>query len=164
MPTPPPFFNTREKEQKIRKETYGDLIFSMKKRYWFFIVIILSFLISSVFPKNIVSTWTRKTVFEIRLRWDPNPEPDLWRYNVYRSLSVTGPFDTMLSTGTLTIPKKGVSTIGTTVNGEALTTTTFVNSGLTSGIYSYVITAIDDSGNESGYSNVATKSVGLSWY
>ena len=133
-------------------------------RYYISFILLFSFLIYTLLGENIVSVWTRKTVFDITLRWDPNPEEDLWRYNVYISLSETGPFDTMLSTGTLTIPKKGIETIGTIVDGEALTTVTFVNSGLTSGTYSYVITAVDDSGNESGYSNIATKSVGLSWY
>ena len=139
------------------------------------IAIILSFMVFSAFSGNIVeiwkkkegsqdhivSIWKKKTVFDITLRWDPNPESDLWRYNVYRSLNETGPFNIMLTTGTLTVPAKGIEQIGTTVDGDALTTSIYTEKDLPPGTYYYVVTALDNHGNESGYSNVGTKTVGL---
>jgi hypothetical protein len=74
---------------------------------------------------------------KITLTWDVNAESDLSLYRIYRGESLGGPYP--LPVATVSAP-----------------TTTFVDSGLTSGkTYYYVITAEDTDGNESSVSNEA---------
>ena len=74
---------------------------------------------------------------KITLTWDGNAESDLSLYRIYRGESLGGPYP---------LPVATVST----------PTTTFIDSGLTSGkTYYYVITAEDTDGNESSVSNEA---------
>ena len=68
----------------------------------------------------------------VELEWSANSEPDLKGYNVFRSLIDGGPYT---QTGSSTTPGYTDSTI------EFDTT------------YYWVITAFDEAGNESGYSN-----------
>ena len=70
---------------------------------------------------------------KITLTWTANVEPDLAGYNVYRSSTSGGTY--------------------TKLNASLLTTTTYVNSGLTSGsTWFYRVTAVDTSNNESAVS------------
>ncbi len=71
------------------------------------------------------------------LTWDPNTEPDLLIYRIFRGESLGGPYP--LPVATVSAP-----------------TTTFIDSCLTPGTtYYYVITAEDADGNESDVSNEA---------
>ena len=68
----------------------------------------------------------------VTLEWSPNSEPDLAGYNIYRSLTDGGPY----------------SKLGSVVN------TTYTDSTTEFDIkYYWVVTAFDNEGNESGYSN-----------
>src|SRR5262245_53481999 len=71
----------------------------------------------------------------IKLAWDPSPDSSVAGYNIYRS------------------QQSGV--YSTPVNGSNIvTTTSFADSGVHSGItYYYVVTAVNTSGVQSGYSN-----------
>jgi fibronectin type 3 domain-containing protein len=72
---------------------------------------------------------------QIDLDWDDNTEPDLASYRLYRDTSSGGPY--------------GLVAVG-------LTSSDHSDTGLTaSTTYYYVVTAVDDSANESGYSNEA---------
>ena len=73
---------------------------------------------------------------QVDLDWDDNGEPDLDNYNVKRSVTLGGPY----------------TTIATGVAASAYTDTTAVNDTT----YFYVVTAVDNSGNESGNSNEAS--------
>jgi hypothetical protein len=70
----------------------------------------------------------------ITLAWDPNSEPHLAGYNVYRS-NQSGSFPS------------------TPLNGTLLRTTSFTDSTTASGTYYYVIRAVSASGGESASSN-----------
>ena len=71
------------------------------------------------------------------LQWDANGEPDLDGYNLYRSTASGGGY--------------------AKVNGPIVTTTGFIDSGLTNGsAYYYVVSAVDTSGNESTDSSEAS--------
>ena len=75
------------------------------------------------------------------LTWTPNTEIDVAGYKVYRATS-SGAYITAIAT----LPGK--------------TTTRYVADGLQSGTtYFFVITAYDNAGNESGYSNEVSKSI-----
>src|SRR5262245_54728998 len=71
----------------------------------------------------------------IKLAWDPSPDSSVAGYNIYRS------------------QQSGV--YSTPVNGSnIITTTSFTDSGVHSGTtYYYVVTAVNTSGVQSGYSN-----------
>lgn len=70
------------------------------------------------------------------LDWADNSEPDLAGYNVYRSTASGGPYSQVAS---------------------LVTTSSYTDSGLTDGTtYYYVVTAVDTSFNESGFSNQAS--------
>ena len=74
------------------------------------------------------------------LAWDANTEPDLAGYKLYQStVGPTGPFVYVktISKGTLTA----------------------ATADLADGTYWWVLTAYDNSGNESGYSNVVTRTI-----
>jgi hypothetical protein len=79
-------------------------------------------------------------VQQVTLTWSANTEPDLAGYNVYRSTS------------------SPVPTTGAPVNGGTpVTTTRYVDSGLTSGTtYYYALRAVDTSGNGSAASTEAS--------
>lgn len=73
----------------------------------------------------------------VSLAWDPNGEPDLGGYNVFRGTSPGGPYSQL--------------------NGALVGTNAFVDGGVTNGTtYYYVVSAVDTSSNESGLSNEAS--------
>lgn len=73
----------------------------------------------------------------LNISWNENPEENLAGYDIYISLSSTGPF--------------------TKINSELITTTTFIDEGLTNGIrYYYYILAVDTSGESSNPSEIAS--------
>jgi len=73
----------------------------------------------------------------VDLTWSANVEPDLAGYTVYRAPSTGGPYDALTS--------------------SLLTNPSYTDSSVTNGTtYYYVVTASDDSGNESGYSDEAS--------
>lgn len=77
------------------------------------------------------------------LAWDANTEADLAGYKLYQSTAgATGPF-----TFVKTIPKGTLAT---------------VTADLPDGTYWWVLTAYDNVGNESGYSNVVTRVIDTS--
>jgi len=83
-------------------------------------------------PTNLTNTSANGSV---TLNWTLSTSPDAVKQKLYRSLTTGGPY-----------------TLLTTFNDN--TTQTYVDSGLTNGTpYYYVITAVDGSNNESGYSN-----------
>ena len=83
-------------------------------------------------PQNLTATPGNQ---QITLRWDQNTESDLHKYNIYR--------DKMLPVTTLID-----SVVGTPPD------TFYIDDGLTNGqTYYYRITAVDDAGNESEFSN-----------
>jgi fibronectin type 3 domain-containing protein len=84
-------------------------------------------------PTNLVAT---PGDGEVDLDWDDNTEGDLATYSVYRDTTSGGPY----------------SQIKTGLTVSAYTDTTVTN-GTT---YYYVVTALDTSSNESGYSNEAS--------
>jgi len=74
------------------------------------------------------------------LAWDANTETDLAGYKLYQStVGPTGPF----------------TYVKTIVKGTLATAT----ADLPDGTYWWVLTAYDNSGNESGYSNVVTRTI-----
>ena len=73
----------------------------------------------------------------LNLDWQDNPEDDLAGYKVYRSLESGGPYDFIAETEESSYP----------------------DCGLESGTYFYVVTAFDQAGNESEYSNEASGTV-----
>ncbi len=85
-------------------------------------------------PTNLVATAGNELV---DLDWDDSSEGDLGGYNVYRSQTTGNPY--------------------TRVNGSLLSSSTYTDTGLTSGVtYYYVVKAVDQSSNESGYSDEAS--------
>lgn len=69
----------------------------------------------------------------VSLDWTDNSESDLLGYSVLRSTTSGGPY--------------------TDISGSLLSTSDFVDATVTNGTtYHYVVTAVDDSANESGYS------------
>ncbi|MFA6528435.1 MAG: S-layer homology domain-containing protein [Candidatus Gracilibacteria bacterium] len=66
------------------------------------------------------------------LAWTANSEPDLMEYEVYRSTS----------------PSVTINDLNQ-VNTSPITTNSFTDGTLTAGTYYYIVTAVDDSGNES---------------
>jgi fibronectin type 3 domain-containing protein len=77
---------------------------------------------------------------EIVLRWDTVPASDLKEYKVYRATSTS------------------IEDISSRNPVSSLSDTSFTDTGLTNGTeYSYVVTAVDDSGNESGPSTLLEK-------
>ena len=75
--------------------------------------------------------------YNITFQWDANVEPDLAEYRLYTS-TISG---TYLPAGYIQIPKENTTYI---INGLNTTVTTY-----------FVITAVDNYGNESDYSNEA---------
>ena len=74
---------------------------------------------------------------QVTLRWSPNTEVDLQRYNIYRGTSSPAATLIHLVVGNATLPD-----------------TFYVDGALTNGqTYFYRITAVDSVGNESGFSN-----------
>jgi len=73
----------------------------------------------------------------LNLDWEDNTEDDLAGYKVYRSLESGGPYDFLAETEESSYP----------------------DCGLESGTYFYVVTAFDQVGNESDYSNEANGTV-----
>jgi N-acetylneuraminic acid mutarotase len=81
---------------------------------------------------------------QVQTKWNANTESDLAGYNVFRSTSLP------------------VSTSGTPLNGQTkLTTTTYLNTGLTNGTtYYYVVQAVDLSGNKASSNPVSATPTG----
>jgi hypothetical protein len=70
------------------------------------------------------------------LNWNDNSEIDMNGYNVYRSTTQGSAY--------------------VKLNSSLLTSSDYLDNGLTNGMtYYYVVTAVDDANNESGYSNEA---------
>lgn len=78
---------------------------------------------------------------DLSITWDKNPEPDVWRYNVYRGSS---PAPT--------------ANVGYTAHPDTVYNDFQVQKGT---LYYYRITAIDFSQNESGYSNEVSAAIPL---
>jgi len=74
---------------------------------------------------------------KVDLKWTANTEPDLAGYNVYESLSPGGTFAKL--------------------NTSLLTSVSYTQTNLVNGVaYWYQITAVDTSGNESGFSSLVS--------
>jgi hypothetical protein len=72
------------------------------------------------------------------LYWDQNPEGDLQGYNLYRSRRLDGPY-------------------GNRINAEPIDSPEHLDPGVDNNVaFTYAITAVDHSGNESGFSNIIT--------
>ncbi|OPX19256.1 MAG: hypothetical protein BZ151_10205 [Desulfobacca sp. 4484_104] len=82
-----------------------------------------------------------QAAISVTATWNANSEADLASYNIYRS----------------TTHGSGYVKINTAPIAKS-STPTFVDSisGTVQGTYYYVVTAVDTSGNESGYSNEAS--------
>ncbi|HVP37298.1 MAG TPA: hypothetical protein VMT04_09910 [Terriglobales bacterium] len=93
-------------------------------------------------PKGVYSVTGDQTVY---IYWAPNDEKDLNKYKIYRSLDPDDPFEYLASTHD----------------------SSYIDQGLTNGTtYYYIITAVDFSGNESGYSGLISdtpRPVGFSY-
>jgi len=97
----------------------------------FLMLAIVYFTSSYIFPCQ------AQTSGVLHLSWNANKEPDLAGYNVYRSTRSGGGY--------------------VKINSSLIADTTYVDTGLTFGVtYYYVVTAVDSSSNESGYSNEAS--------
>jgi fibronectin type 3 domain-containing protein len=80
------------------------------------------------------------TSHSVDLSWTASTSTDVIGYNVYRSASPSGPFERL--------------------NSALVSGTTYTDYTVTSGAtYYYAVTAVDSSGGESGYSNVAEATV-----
>ena len=76
------------------------------------------------------------------LFWEANPEEDLQGYNVYRSLLAGGPYRNRVNTAPLEIPE-------------------YLDTGTDNNVtYTYAVTAVDRSGNESSLSGKVSVTVG----
>jgi len=83
-------------------------------------------------PQNITATPGNR---QVTLRWSPNTESDLHKYNIYRGTS--SPATNLIDSCVASSPPD----------------TFYIDDGLTNGqIYYYRITAVDNDGNESDYS------------
>ena len=73
-------------------------------------------------------------VEQVDLNWADNIESDLAGYNVYRNVISGGPY--------------------TKITGSLLITSSYIDTSISPGTtYYYVVTAVDNGANESGYSN-----------
>jgi fibronectin type 3 domain-containing protein len=86
-----------------------------------------------MYPAPTGLTHTSSTYNSVTLEWTAPGEPDVAGYNVYRSSTSGGPY--------------------TMVNPSLVTTTSYTDSGLSSGTYYYVVTAVSTGSEESGYSS-----------
>ncbi len=87
-------------------------------------------------PQNLTATSGDQ---QVTLRWSPNTEPDLYKYNIYRGNS--SPANTLINS----------------VIVSSSTDTFYIDTGLTNGqVYYYRLTAVYITGCESGYSNEAS--------
>jgi len=77
---------------------------------------------------------------EVKLAWDANSESDLAGYRVYRGTTAGGPY----------------IQAGDDVRAPL---TTFTDAGLADGVFYWVVTAFDEIGNESGYSNEVSQRI-----
>ncbi|MFH2051247.1 MAG: S8 family serine peptidase [bacterium] len=82
-------------------------------------------------PANLIATGSLDSPARVVLDWNNNTEPDLAGYNVHRSLTAGGPY-ARINTGGL-VPASSYQDLD-------------VSLGVT---YHYVVTAVDDGGNES---------------
>ena len=91
-------------------------------------------------PVALTVTAAGSTTGSVTLTWNGNSEQDLGGYKVYRATS-SGAYGAPIAT----------------INGNV---TSYVASGLPKGTtYFFVVTAFDNSGNESSYSNEVSRSV-----
>jgi hypothetical protein len=86
-------------------------------------------------------TGTGNTVsHSVTLTWTASTSPNLVGYNIYRSGTSGGPY--------------------TKINSAPIAAISFVDTGIQAGQpYDYVVTAVDNSGNESAFSNQAEATV-----
>ena len=123
----------------------------MKKK-WFIVAALLS-IFAALGLSQVVETGS-----SLRLDWDDNTESDLSHYNVYLD-------GVLLNSTTLAIPigwregENGEQIVTATrevfyteVDGAKIVAPGFVHLGLSSGLYKYTVTAVDNSGNESEHS------------
>ncbi|MCH8010394.1 MAG: VCBS repeat-containing protein [Candidatus Marinimicrobia bacterium] len=86
-------------------------------------------------PDTPQSLTTTPSNGQVTLRWDANTEADLHKYNIYRD--ITSPAQTLIDSVVAASPPD----------------TFYTDTGLTNGtLYYYRITAVDSTGNESGFS------------
>lgn len=84
-------------------------------------------------------TITQTVSHDVNLTWTPSASP-VAGYNVYRGTQVSGPF--------------------TRINPTLETATVYMDTAVTAGqTYYYATTAVDSSGIESGYSNLAQAAI-----
>jgi len=94
-------------------------------------------------PTGLTATSGPAAAGQVTLHWNPNTESDLHKYNIYRDIS--SPATTLIN-----------SVVGSPPD------TFYVDTGLTSGqIYYYRITAVDNAGNESEYSDEVSATPGI---
>jgi len=79
------------------------------------------------------------SAIDLKLAWNPNAEPDLAGYRIYRSTAIGGPYE-QIGQASVT-PEPGF---------------TWPVPPLTEATMYFVVTAYDTAGNESGYSNEAS--------
>ncbi|MCK4447098.1 MAG: DUF1565 domain-containing protein, partial [Candidatus Marinimicrobia bacterium] len=92
-------------------------------------------IISPAPPQNLTAIPGPAAAGQVTLRWNQNTESDLHKYNIYRDTS--SPATTLID-----------SVVG------APPDTFYIDTGLTNGqVYYYRVTAVDDAGNESEYSD-----------
>ncbi|GAF94558.1 unnamed protein product [marine sediment metagenome] len=88
-------------------------------------------------PTNLAATASDQGEGQVSLNWDNNSESDLAGYNVYRSTD-----------------SGGSPTPYTKINGILVVAITYDDDTVTDDVtYYYVVTAVDNGSNESGYSN-----------
>ena len=76
---------------------------------------------------------------DVSFRWTANTEPDLAGYKLYRGTASGGPYSHIMD-----IPKSNIEC---------------TDAGVADGTYFWVLTAFDEAGFESGYSNEVTTSL-----
>jgi trimeric autotransporter adhesin len=94
---------------------------------------------AGIISSNQSATFTAIALNSVLLTWTASVSPDVTNYNVYRAISSGGPYSMVTTLGVVTR-----YTDYTVQNGQ---------------IYYYVVTAVNNSGEESAYSNQASVAV-----
>lgn len=87
----------------------------------------------------LICLWLSVQAGTVKLAWDPNPEPDVIGYNVYRSTQSGAGF--------------------VKINSTLLQSTGYVDDSAPAGAVFYVVTAVDSEGLESGFSSEVSTQV-----